>query len=907
MKSSIYKKLSAFNKSSKPLPKYNLGGPGGGGGYSGSNYEVDMGQASGGGGGTTGGMGNFSGGNMIGTGIGAVSSMIPEGQVYNPQGSIATDQEGLDKQNTRTDRLNKSSKGLASAASTAAMIPGVGWIAGGILGLASLGTKIGAKASAKKAGGMETVTYMQDGGKVNTLEGDLYSKVIMERNRDKEFVQRAFNSDPNKVQYNLDGTTSTHKMGWGTDDTGQAYMFPTIFNPNNEAVKVPNQYADYISTEGYKKATGMIKKNGGYSITNLPNNMASWQYPEGGKVKPIITTNLNDPRLKAYNDSLRVFNAGEKEFNYMQTNPSYKDWAKYIDENEILNNYMVGTMVRGKYSDHDRTDITPGTYRYKKPTQPVVYKSEEKTIYDKDAKEYQKTANFTDKNGNIIKSDDMYSVSFSLRKKEEPIQFPDKSKPQMEIVRPKEVGKAKHNFKWQSDPNFPGTEMSMDEPGVYKDKKGVFTGKKNDYKLDVIERFDDGGSLIKYNLPSHESGGGTIDSNGRLVNPNSQLASAELEKKETLDPNQNYVFSDTLKPMDNKRTFASISKSIDGKYKDKIDPIAKASKDRELARLAQSNETMRLTKEAKNNPLKKNGGSLPKYENGSPFVEDYNRDGLTYLNSIGYGNTLFLEDNPFNSPELGNIKRVNSAPGLSIGSPFALPQEQAYDGTNYPIPSTTYNANKQSNPLTTSNKVNPTTGDYLQFGAGALSGITNLAMGLKKPDKFSPLTSQYFNSGLKDMDQKARFNPNEILMNRNVGMNQINQGSSSNATRMANLQGLFRGTNTQLGQLAEKENLANIGIKQNLGQAKIGVGAQDLMAQERARGLNIQSKATAQNLRKTGLEQIYGSIGSLGQLQNQSKLNTQQLNVLNSLAKNYGVSPETMMIMFKNGLVQLPK
>jgi hypothetical protein len=111
------------------------------------------------------------------------------------------------------------------------------------------------------------IPIKQDGG-VNPLEGDLFAKVLMERNRDKEFVKRAFNPEdyPDHVQHNEDGTTSTHRMAWGTDDTGQAYMFPTIFNEANEAIPVPNQYADYISSQGYKRATGMDKYQTGREV-----------------------------------------------------------------------------------------------------------------------------------------------------------------------------------------------------------------------------------------------------------------------------------------------------------------------------------------------------------------------------------------------------------------------------------------------------------------------------------------------------------------------------------------------------------------------------------------------------------------------------------------------------------------
>jgi len=111
----------------------------------------------------------------------------------------------------------------------------------------------------KKTG--KLITTFKNGGTTNPLEGDLISKVLMERNRDKKFVQRAFNPQDYPMQYNPDGTVSTHLMAWGTDDEGQAWMYPTIFNPENEAIKVPNQYADYISSTGYKNVTNVKEEN----------------------------------------------------------------------------------------------------------------------------------------------------------------------------------------------------------------------------------------------------------------------------------------------------------------------------------------------------------------------------------------------------------------------------------------------------------------------------------------------------------------------------------------------------------------------------------------------------------------------------------------------------------------------
>lgn len=139
--------------------------------------------------------------------------------------------------------------------------------------------------------GAETIYDSKaDGGPVNTLEGDLISKVIMNRNRDKDFVKRAYavGEYPESNMFvqpdaNEFGEKNSHLMSWGEDESGQAYMYPEVMNPNNEAVKVPNQYADYISSTGYKKATGIPHAEGGYFPTQGPPKALFKGYAEGGK------------------------------------------------------------------------------------------------------------------------------------------------------------------------------------------------------------------------------------------------------------------------------------------------------------------------------------------------------------------------------------------------------------------------------------------------------------------------------------------------------------------------------------------------------------------------------------------------------------------------------------------------
>jgi hypothetical protein len=63
-------------------------------------------------------------------------------------------------------------------------------------------------------------------------------------------------------------------------------------NKNNEAIKVPNQYANYISETGYKKATGMpIMRSGGRAPLEISD-------PKEFKL-----------RQQAYRDSSDLFNS----------------------------------------------------------------------------------------------------------------------------------------------------------------------------------------------------------------------------------------------------------------------------------------------------------------------------------------------------------------------------------------------------------------------------------------------------------------------------------------------------------------------------------------------------------------------------------------------------------------------
>lgn len=136
----------------------------------------------------------------------------------------------------------------------------------------------------------QDVTYAKYGGELGDPTYDALSKVLLNRNQNLNFVDRAMNPQNYPVINNSDGTYSTHKMAWDGNNDGTASVYPTIIqNPstnqleqlsqdnawnyahdNNQMINVPSYHlADYFSTIGYKNES------------NIPNE-DSTEMKEGG-------------------------------------------------------------------------------------------------------------------------------------------------------------------------------------------------------------------------------------------------------------------------------------------------------------------------------------------------------------------------------------------------------------------------------------------------------------------------------------------------------------------------------------------------------------------------------------------------------------------------------------------------
>ena len=150
-----------------------------------------------------------------------------------------------------------------------------------------------------------------------------------------------------------------------------------VKSTDSEAVRKRKQFA--INAKKWKHEDGGFIDN-----RSLP------EYKDGGPVKPIVVTDPNDPRLKAYNDSLNLYNSTSKVLSTLSdwnNSPTDKNKEKYWAAQEFNMNGDRENWVKGKrikpldetnapWTKQNAPDGNPDFYyNYKKPVQPVEYQA----------------------------------------------------------------------------------------------------------------------------------------------------------------------------------------------------------------------------------------------------------------------------------------------------------------------------------------------------------------------------------------------------------------------------------------------------------------------------------------------------------------------------------------------------
>jgi hypothetical protein len=143
----------------------------------------------------------------------------------------------------------------------------------------------------KKNGG---IAVAQTGGKHPLFQSDKKAWIdsVLNANKDKEWVNRLYDSNQPHIQVPGEKYPSTHLMSNDVNEKGQWYSYPQIqmingkltdlgkkaFDyslDNNTAIPLDSVGADYFSNNGYKTSTGVItgkpiKKKSGGTIAITP-------------------------------------------------------------------------------------------------------------------------------------------------------------------------------------------------------------------------------------------------------------------------------------------------------------------------------------------------------------------------------------------------------------------------------------------------------------------------------------------------------------------------------------------------------------------------------------------------------------------------------------------------------------
>lgn len=178
--------------------------------------------------------------------------------------------------------------------------------------------------------------------------------------------------------------------------------------------------------------------------------MAKKKYADGGqpgpkKPKPIVVSSPNDPKLRAYNDSLKLYNFTKDDINKIREirkahpaggTEAQTAWADYADMraksksyigvekayynlNKLNKKYPAGDMDF-LYNSQGKPDATNSATAYKKPVQPVVYQKPQQTPYSKAEQKLRKSGQdnphtWEDKDGKVWQTQDPQGYNYKPR------------------------------------------------------------------------------------------------------------------------------------------------------------------------------------------------------------------------------------------------------------------------------------------------------------------------------------------------------------------------------------------------------------------------------------------------------------------------------------------------------------
>jgi hypothetical protein len=398
--------------------------------------------------------------------------------------------------------------------------------------------------------------------------------------------------------------------------------------------------------------------------------------------------------------------------------------------------------------------------------------------------------------------------------------------------------------------NLPTEYVSFDDFTSYFDThKDAFKASRYANYLEPKQM----GGTINYSGQSHEGPDGGIPVDG-MGNPSTN-PTALTEGKETAynaGEQGTYVFSDTLK-YDKNKTFADMSKALQGKYKLRgktkasnfniVDPIAKKGYDADMQKLIGQQEQLKEM-------------TMPQ----QPQQEMPKFDGTNK-------NNIFLPRNATVS-NFNNIEDFSTFAGTDFGisgtKDYSTPSQQSFDIAG---------SNKFSTPIDApiDSVATPYSGmTWGEAGIAALPGIASGVSNLLRPsmkNKFKRLSLPQMQAEQISLDAERASAREQANVARADTSRGIRSGAPTSGSYMANMiageSGIQRGLGQQLGQSYQNEAVTNAQMRQQAAMANQQAKVQEQMYNTQLAG---QEKGMDYARINQGISQIgQGVTGALSQ------------------------------------------
>ena len=453
-------------------------------------------------------------------------------------------------------------------------------------------------------------------------------------------------------------------------------------------------------------------------------------------------------------------------------------------------------------------------------------------------------------------------------------------------------------------------------------------------------------------------GGGTHEENPNGGIPIGQNATVESgETALDMGDMSKFIFSDRLK--EGKKSFAAQSKAINNKFKGREgDAAADRAKDALLKELATRQETMKAAKTATlQGKIDKIAGDTEQFANGGRAAKGFTLPQGLDASQVGAFQQYALQQDPDIFPKYGgtdqifgaeaenawgkygdnfqamqkdlasqgvNSTAVRQTPPLSsvkrsfdpsLGNPLVLAPGATGTGINNVDPNTSIGNNGIGNNPLASQRTAPavdTANDSslnrnLGIGLGALANsagdIYGLAQGLRGPDNIS---LDRVDPNLINLERERQTARNQAATAQGIQRENVRSTAASSGQALSNLGAGTAAIDANLGNILsaseQREEVGNTQILNRADNTNVNLSNQE-------KQLNLQAEAKAQESIQQGLHGLGANtsqgIKDVRQSNAVDKKNTQQLNAINAILKNF-TADASGNITFKDGTV-IPK